>query len=508
MTVTFLASLPQPAFDAKQVQQNEAQVAQQQDIRMYDLMEHAGAAAFSVLQQEFASLRKIIVICGKGNNGGDGYILARLAQHAGLKVTVFVLAEKEAIVGDASTALKLAKQAGVDISFHPNISSCLHFIENTKTEVIVDSIFGIGFSGVLAEPMQQLIEKINANVAKKFSIDVPSGLCANTGHVDSVAVQANVTVSFIATKKGLLTGQAPNHVGKLVLADLHLGQRFAQSVIASAEVQTEYNLPKLAPRKVSAHKGDIGLLIAIGSNNGMPGAIRMSAEAALRCGASLVSVACHADNHGLVIAGRPELMLAPSNAEQLLLFPRLAKAKALIIGPGLGQDAWALAHFNLAMSLTQPLVVDADALVLLSKAQYKKDNWVLTPHPGEAAKLLGCDIETIEQDRFGAVKKIASQYGGICILKGAGSLISDGKSVWINTSGNSGMASGGMGDVLSGIIAALIVQMPNIYAAARLAVFIHGQAADIIAKQNGSRGILASDLFLPLQQLVNRDSNE
>ncbi len=514
MTDIFSASLPQPAFDAKQVQQNEALVAKNQGIAMYDLMEQAGAAVFTVIEQGFSAKNQIsiLVICGKGNNGGDGYVIARMAKLAGFTVNVLVLAQKSAISDDALTALQLAEAEEVAIGFHPDIDSATKIIEQSQSDLIVDSIFGIGFSGSLTKPMQKLITVINQHSAQKTSVDVPSGLSANTGWLDSVAVVADITVSFIALKKGLLTGQAANYVGKLVLANLNLGQAFAEQVPASANLQTTANIPVLLPRTAAAHKGSVGLVLAIGSNYGMPGAIRMSAEAALRCGASLAAVSCHQSNHAMVMAGRPELMLAPASAEQLALFPKLEKAKVLIIGPGLGQDDWAQQLFNLACNCTNnstanlamPKVIDADALILLSKNNHKNDNWVLTPHPGEAAALLGCNIETIEQDRFAAVKNIAQKYGGICVLKGAGSLISDGKTVWINSTGNSGMATGGMGDVLSGIIAALIMQMPNMLAAVRLAVFIHGLAADNIAQKNGQRGILASDLFVELQHLVNR----
>ena len=504
MTVTFSVSLPQPAFDAKQVQQNEAQVAQDQAIKMYDLMEHAGAAVFEAIEKNYSTTKNVLIVCGKGNNGGDGYIVARLALQAGMQVQVFVLVEKNMVKGDAARALLLAEQAGVAIEYHPEILTACQPIKKSTATLIVDGIFGIGFAGTLAKPLQQVITAMNDHSAKIIAVDVPSGLSADTGWVECNAVVADSTISFIALKKGLLTGQAANHVGQLLLAELNLGQAFVAKIPATAQVQNFDNLPELPNRKAAAHKGSIGLVLTIGSNDGMPGAIRMSSEAALRCGASLVAVCCQPENHQMVMAGRPELMLAPASAPSLALFPNLATAKAIVIGPGLGQDEWAKQLFSLICHLKQPRVIDADALQLLSQQPQKQNNWVLTPHPGEAAKLLGCEVKTIEQDRFVAVKKIANQYGGICLLKGAGSLISDGKSVWINTSGNSGMATGGMGDVLSGIIAALIVQMPNRFEAVRLAVFIHGQAADNIAQKQGKRGILASDLFSQLPQLVNK----
>ena len=236
----------------------------------------------------------------------------------------------------------------------------------------------------------------------------------------------------------------------------------------------------------------------------MPGAIRLASESALRTGASLVAVCCHQNNHAVVFNGRPELMIAPTEALPLENSHFYQKAKVMLCGPGLGKNNWAQALFDQALASQKPCVVDADALHLLAENSQRRENWVLTPHPGEAAALLNSSIAEVEQDRFAAVRNISQQYGGVCVLKGAGSLISDGESVWINTSGNSGMASGGMGDVLSGIIAALMMQLSDTKAAARLAVYLHGCAADIIAKRNGKIGMLASDLFPEIQQLINQ----
>jgi NAD(P)H-hydrate epimerase len=249
------------------------------------------------------------------------------------------------------------------------------------------------------------------------------------------------------------------------------------------------------------------LLLTIGGGLGMPGAIRLASEAALRCGVGLVSVSCHQQSQLLVSNGRPELMLAPTTTGLLAQSQQFKKAKGYLIGPGLGQDSEAEQLLELVFEITRLnnkfMVVDADALSLLSQSKQYYNNWVLTPHPKEAAKLLHCEVADIEADRFAAVRAIAKQYGGVCLLKGAGSLISDGKSVHINNSGNAGMASGGMGDVLSGVISALILQSDSLLSATCLAAYIHGAAADIIACNNGQRGLLASDLFIPLQQILN-----
>ena len=267
------------------------------------------------------------------------------------------------------------------------------------------------------------------------------------------------------------------------------------------------NKPKLPQRKPASHKGDIGLLLAVGGGEGLPGAIRLASEAALRSGAALVSVCCAQQNQALVFNGRPELMLAPNTAELLIQTKVFNKANALLLGPGLGRSHWAEALFSLVnndlKAQRRIQVVDADGLYFLAKQPDVHSQRVITPHSKEAAMLLNCTINDIEQDRFAAVEQLVQKYGGICVLKGAGSLVCNGQQTWINTSGNAGMASGGMGDVLSGIIAALSLQITDLFTAVKLAVYIHGKAADIVAQQQGQYGMLASDLFLPLQACIS-----
>jgi len=508
-------------YSAKQVLANEAQVAQSQQLTLYELMARAGTAAFNALCHRWPKVKNILVVCGKGNNGGDGFIVARLAQQAGIKVSVIISCDIFNIKGDALSAYQAMLDVGVSNIF---TEKQIKHISEFTGDVIVDALFGIGFYGTLAEPMQKRVSEINKHAAQVLSIDIPSGLCATTGFVsDKHAIIADITVTFIVYKQGLLTGQAANFVGELVLADLGLGTIFKQQIPTEVTYQTNYPLLNginpLKKRLNADHKGSIGQVLTIGGGNGMPGAIRLASEASLRCGAALVAVCCHPNNQSLVFNGRPELMLAPSEAKQLASSTAMTKANVLVLGPGLGKTNWSIALFDLIMSSIVNLptanshqstnkekliVLDADALALLSQTKHFCSRWILTPHPKEAATLLACDVKTIEADRFKAVRNIAKKYGGICILKGAGSLISDGKQVVINSTGNAGMASGGMGDVLAGIVGALILQTNDIFTATCLAVYIHGAAGDIIADNKGQRGMLASDLFTPLQHLVNQ----
>ena len=498
------------AYSAKQVLANEAIVAKNQKLAMYVLMERAGTAVFEELQNQWSNTNSVLVICGKGNNGGDGFISARLAYLAKMKVTVLITCDVEHLKGDALTAYQAMLDVGVSDVFTQQLTK---HIEEFSGEVIIDALFGIGFYGDLGEPMETLVSTINQNSAKKLSIDIPSGLCATTGSVSSdVAVVADVTVTFIVFKQGLLTGQAANYVGELILADIGLGHEFSQLVPSCVSYQQHSllvdNVSPLKKRLNTSHKGNIGQVLAIGGGKGMPGAIRLAGEASLRCGAALVSICCDKGNQALVFNGRPEFMLSAQNAKQLANSEHLAKANVLIAGPGLGQTDWSKALIDLVLlqmkkSKRKWLVLDADGLSLLANTKDYCSRRILTPHPKEAAKLLGCNVANIEADRFSAVKNIAKQYGGICILKGAGTLISNGHQTVVNSTGNSGMASGGMGDVLAGVVAALTLQAQDYFEACCLAVYIHGAAGDIIANKYGQRGMLASDLFLPLQKLVN-----
>lgn len=475
---------------------------------MFELMKRSGKAAFTALQQHFKKPSSILVICGKGNNGGDGFVVARLAKLAGLQVKLLLLCQQSKVQGNALTAMQqylaASTTSGKNIIIALNETKVVNEIESFRGEVIVDAILGTGFKGDLAPLFKCTVNAINSHRAKVLSIDIPSGLDADTGVVSCQAINSDLTVSFIAMKKGLLTGQAARYVGKLHFAGLLVEEVFAQQVNSKLFILQKNTKPILSTRQAASHKGIIGLLLTIGGGQGMPGAIRLTSEAALRCGASLVATCCHKDNQALVFNGRPELMLAPSNVTDLQCSELINKAKALVIGPGLGRSRWAQKLYQFAIKLSEKiLVVDADGLYFLAQNPNFNNQRVLTPHPAEAAQLLNCSVAEIENDRFTAVYNIVEKYGGICVLKGAGSLISNGEQVWINTSGNAGMASGGMGDVLSGVIAALSLQLDNLFDAVKLGVFLHGYSADIIANKNGQRGMLASDLFLPLQQIVN-----
>lgn len=500
-------SLTHHAYKVNQLQQFEADAAQAIGLNLFQLMECAGQAVFNNIRQFYPAAHRVLIVAGKGNNGGDGYIVARLAHKAGLNVMVVVVTERHHIKGDALTALELLENCDVPIYFSATTTANIAVIESFQGELILDCLFGIGFNGALSSEFIDLVEAINKQNCVRVAVDVPSGLNADLGIVAETAVHADLTVTLIAYKRGLLSGQAANYVGKLVLATLSINASFAGLTSSHCLYQDKANLPQLTSRQPTSHKGSIGMMLAVGGDRTFTGAICLASEMALRAGAALVSVCCHEQSRAILLQRQPELMIVANCAQTLASSTLLDKVKSVIIGPGLGRNAWSESLFEAAINIESEKVIDADGLYFLAQNKRKSSHWILTPHPGEAATLLSCSIDEIELDRFAAVKAIARQYGGICVLKGAGTLISDGETTWINSTGNAGMASGGMGDVLTGLIGALILQTPGLFQAARLGVYIHGLAADIIAKKHGQIGILASDLYPEVQHLINSESN-
>lgn len=457
-----------------------------------ELMRRAAAAAFASLRRHWPQAGNIAVYCGSGNNGGDGFLLGALALAAGLRVTLYALDEGRQ--GDAARARAIFVEAG-------GVVHRLDGIEPPVADLHVDALYGTGLRRAPPPAVAALIEHINASGMPVLALDVPSGLDADTGHCPGAAIRADVTVSFIAGKRGLHTGQAAGHVGLLELYKLGLPEDdLRRQAIPDAHLLAPATLPR---RARDAHKGNNGHLLAIGGEHGMAGAVRLCGEAALRAGAGLVSIATQPEHLTALNAARPELMAHAVNGPQALE-PLLARADVLALGPGLGQGAWGHALWLTALDAGKPLVLDADGLNLLSREPRRFDQpAVLTPHPGEAARLLGTTIAEVEADRFAAVRELARRHAAVVVLKGAGSLVADEDGrLDVCPWGNPGMASGGMGDLLTGIIAALLAQDCSAWQAASLGVGLHARAGDQAAR-DGEIGLLASDLLLPLRQLLN-----
>jgi len=357
-------------------------------------------------------------------------------------------------------------------------------------------------------PTSAVIDWINASALPVLALDLPSGLDADTGRVWGAAVRADLTIAFIAAKRGMLTGAGPDHCGLLGFADLELPGALHQKLESEPVLRlTSTLLPQWLPRRPrSAHKGMFGHLLIIGGNHGYGGAVSIAAEAALRAGAGLVTIATRGAHLSALLARRPEAMVRAVESGQDLE-PLLALPTVILLGPGLGQDAWAEQMVQRVLGSDLPLVVDADGLNLLARraTPVHRENWILTPHPGEAARLLGCDSREVEADRFAAVQQLAERHGGVALLKGAGTLVASaavGGGIALCAAGNPGMASGGMGDLLSGLIAALLAQQLSLVDAARAGVLLHAMAGDEAAGGN-ERGLLATDLLAPLRRWVN-----
>ncbi|WP_267223983.1 NAD(P)H-hydrate dehydratase [Dyella silvae] len=459
----------------------------------YELMERAAAAALICLRQRWPNARRIAVYCGPGNNGGDGFLLAALAREAGLQTDVIALGDSRG--DDAVRARHEYEHSGGVVHLWRSGDAL------PVADVQVDALFGTGLQRALAPEVAELVRGIHAVGAPVLALDVPSGVNADSGDVPGEAIQAELTVTFIAAKRGLYTGQAPGYTGQVRWESLGLPEALWHEAHPDAELLQAATLP---PRPRQSHKGNNGHVLAIGGEHGTAGAIRLCGEAALRAGAGLVSMATRAEHLVSLNSARPELMAHDVNGPQALeaLLPR---ATVLAVGPGLGQGAWGHALWLTALDAELPLVLDADGLNLLAREPRKLgSSAVITPHPGEAARLLGCDTAAIAADRFGAVRELARRYHAVAVLKGAGSLVADpDERVAVCPWGNPGMASGGMGDLLTGVIAALLAQGCDAWQAACLGVSLHARAGDLAAQQGGERGLLASDLLEPIRWLLN-----
>lgn len=474
--------------------------ATESGIEGYVLMNRAGRAAFDLLARSWPISEPIQVICGLGNNGGDGLVLARLAHLQGREVTVYLSGDASKLQGEAECAYVDAQMQGVRI-----------LPVDTRTAItrgiIVDALLGIGLEGLVREPVAAVIRWMNAARLPVLALDVPSGLCADTGAVLGEAVKAEKTLMFIAAKRGLYTASGVEYSGEVMLDSLSVPEKLYEKAGTGVEhLQLPSLLSVLPQRPRDAHKGMFGHVLVIGGNKGMAGAVLLAAEACARTGAGLVSIATRPEHVAAIVSRRPEIM-AHGITSIHDLGPLLAAATVVVIGPGLGQDSWAEQMLYRALACGLPVVADADALNIISAGRVVKApyplQWILTPHPGEAARLLGSSVAEVNADRFASVKHLAGQYSATVILKGAGTIIASGQNTALCSYGNPGMASGGMGDVLSGVIGALLAQGLSLHEAARLAVALHAKAADLAACEQGARGLLASDLVLFIRQLLH-----
>lgn len=459
------------------------------------LMKRAAMFAYKTLNHLAPKAKHLLIIAGTGNNGGDGLMLAQYAMIDGFEVEIVLLGNASQIQGDAFSVWQECQAMGLSAS--PLTETAL-----AKADIIIDAVFGIGLNKPVTSELAQQFQQINAAQKPVLAIDIPSGLSADTGEILGVAIQASYTCTFITHKPGLYTAQGTDTAGKIYFSDLFLPPRlFKDQPFIAQNHALNHWLKKRPPLKSAAHKGSQGTLLLIGGNRNMMGAIQLAGMAALNSGAGLVKILTKLEHCLAITQAQPELMVYDADAPHQLA-PLLESSKAIAIGPGLGQDEWAQQLWQQMIPLDIAKVVDADALNLLAKSPQKRHDWVLTPHPGEAARLLNTTTQSIQSNRFQAIRQLQEKYGGVIVLKGNGTLIYDGQQLELCTAGNAGMAVGGMGDVLTGALASFIGQGLNLFDAACLAVSCHAHSGDLLANQKSQAGILPTDVIETLSQLL------
>jgi len=481
-------------YDAATVRSLDAE-AIRSGVSGFELMQRAGQFTFDVIRRLRPDGRRIGVICGHGNNGGDGWVVARLAAEFGLSVTV--VATQPPKTEDAAEAARRCSLAPVA----PESLIQQHF------DIVVDAVLGNGLdhaprgaATVLIDTIQRLALHADTTV---IAIDVPSGLNASTGYIPGDCVTADHTCTYIGMKAGLVTGAGPAVCGQIHFHDCGIAAAiYRPRTHCATLVSPSPSQKREIARTADAHKGRAGRLLVVGSNLGYFGAARLTCEAALRTGTGLVSLATRAEHYPHIVAGREEIILRTLD-DRIGLDHWLTEADVVALGPGLGQDEWARRQFAFLPEIRGPVVVDADALNLLAQRPQRIDNAVFTPHPGEAARLLDVSNGEIQKDRIASALSLQQKYGGVIVLKGAGTVIvGRDRAVSVCDRGHAGMASAGMGDVLTGVIASLLAQGAKPETAAALGVWIHALAAED-AGMGGEIGIVAGDLMQPLRR---RDS--
>jgi NAD(P)H-hydrate epimerase len=489
--------LPHALYRAEQVRALDRSAIEDHGISGAELMQRAGAAAYRLLRMRWPEARDITVLCGSGNNGGDGYVVARLAREEGLAARVLRLGDPARLREDARAMADAYLAAGGEALPFAGLPR--------RTDLLVDALLGTGLERPVEGEWARAVEAINGHRTSVLAIDIPTGLHSDTGRVLGVAVRADATISFIGLKQGMFTGAGPDRCGEIAFDALQVPALiYSREILAARRLDWGKQAELLGRRQRDAHKGHFGHVLIVGGAPGLSGAVRLAGEGALRAGAGLVTVATHPDHAPFLNLTRPELMVrGVAGADDLA--PLLQRATVVAIGPGLGQADWGPTLLARALAWEGPLVADADALNLLAATPIRRDGWVLTPHPGEAARLLGCSTGEIQADRFTAVRRLQETYGGVAVLKGAGTLVygASRKPPAVCSDGNPGMASGGTGDVLTGVIAALIGAGLDPEEAACSGVCLHAAAGDAAAAAEGERGMLAGDLLARIRPVLN-----
>jgi NAD(P)H-hydrate epimerase len=482
-------------YTANQVRGIDHTAIHELGIPGYELMCRAGAAVVAAASDQYPSARHWLIMCGPGNNGGDGYVVARLAAESGINVSVCSLSDPRQLKGDAALAYTDWSANGGEASWWPDKP------QGESFELVLDALLGTGIDREVRGEFRQAIAYLNQLPCPTLAIDIPSGLNSDTGCAMGCVVQAESTVTFVARKRGMYTAEGPDKCGRITFNDLSIPAEATLEQAASAGVLlSPYFLTEvIKPRLRNSHKGNFGHVLAVGGIQGMSGAIRLCGAAALRSGAGRVTLATDPAHAALINLGRPELMVKSlSGDKDCLSFA--GSDHVVAVGPGLGETNWSETLLEDCLGLETALVVDADGLNLLAllsrQKPLKRDNWILTPHPAEAARLLGCEVTDIQKDRVLSATTIAERLGACVVLKGCGTIVADPSGQYaICPLGNPGMATAGSGDVLTGIIVALLGQGLSCFDAARAGVLAHARAGDLAAEKVGEIALIAGDII-------------
>ena len=492
-----MVELPQQIYSVQQVRELDRAAIDQLEITAYELMCRAGEAALNSVERHWPQARRLTIFAGAGNNAGDGYVLGRLAAARGIDVRIIAVAPPERLTAAAASAWEEFRADGGSVeAFAAPLS--------LGDDVLVDAVLGTGLDRDLDGTFLAAVAALNAVSNPVLALDIPTGLHADNGLPMGAAVHADVTMTFVGLKSGLFLGFAPDYRGIVEFSALGIpGEIYRPYRPVLDRLSIDTLRDALPPRRPSSHKRNHGSLLLVGGSPGMPGAIRLAAEAALRAGAGLVRVATHPDSASSVLSGRAEVM-CQAVTEPRDLDPLIDAADGVVLGPGLGQSDWGRGLMERLIDSALPIVLDADGLNLLAARPGQRGNWILTPHPGEAARLLDSSVEAVQADRLQAIQNLVDRYRGVVVLKGAGTLVAGpGESaVAVCDRGNPGMAVAGMGDVLAGIIGALLVQTEDLRLAARAGVLLHALAGDA-AVTDGQRGLLAGDLMPHIRRWAN-----
>jgi len=498
-------SLPEDLYSADAVQEIDRYVIDQQGVDGFDLMQAAAASAFRRLVRCWPETGRILVLCGAGNNGGDGYLVAANAVRHGLDVDCIAVAPTEKLSGDARKAWQKSVQDGVKVMELADLDSdeVNQYVE--RAGLIVDAMLGTGVTGAPRESFAKIIRRCNEAPAAVLAIDLPSGLNATTGTVAGDAIRADATVTFIGLKAGLFTGQGPEFGGDILFESLDTDDWASESGQRPRARRVDWRsaCSTIPRRSKVAHKGRFGHVLVVAGDRGFGGAGMLAAEAAARTGAGLVTLATRPEYVAPALARCPSVMVQ-GLIHGSELPPLISAADVIVCGPGIGRGAWGQQMLQQVVASGKPRVLDADALNLMaSRVAQPADNHILTPHPGEAARLLECDVAEIEADRVVAAGRICRLFGGVALLKGAGTVIADeGTLPDIVSGSNPGMATGGMGDVLSGILGSLYAQLGDARLAASAGAALHLAAADRASESRGYMALLPMDVIDALSQVL------